>query len=433
MNTYTIGVAGILLFLGLILLGRMKIGLAMTLVGFLGYSLIVTPEAGLSLLGRRVYSTISDYGLAVVPLFILMGELNFYSGLSSKLYDAAYKLCGKVPGGLAISTIFGCSFFAAICGSGPATAAAMGTVALPEMKKYKYDQRFATGCVASGGTLGILIPPSLSFIMYGIMAEQSIGKLFISGILPGILLAVLFCAYVYIYAKFNPVKVPTITYKIVFKEKIISILKIWDSILLLMFVLGGLYFGLFTPTEAGALGVFGSLAIAMMKKSITFVGLVGALEDTLKLSGMIFIIIIGAIIFSNFMAVTKISLAMGDLATRLNPYMLLVFISFVAFIAGCIMDAPGMIALLVPVFLPAALKAGFDPIWFGVLITLLAQIGLVTPPVGLNVYAVAGITKDVKLNEIFAGAMPFIVAMLICMVMMVIFPQIALFLPSRMK
>jgi C4-dicarboxylate transporter DctM subunit len=433
MSTYAIGLVGILLFIGLILLGRMKIGLAMTLVGFLGYSFIVTPEAGLSLLGRRVYSTISDYGLAVVPLFILMGELNFYSGLSSKLYDAAYKLCGKVPGGLAISTIFGCSFFAAICGSGPATAAAMGTVALPEMKKYKYDRKFATGCVAAGGTLGILIPPSLSFIMYGIMAEQSIGKLFISGILPGILLAVLFCGYIYCYAKFNPLKVSTITYKIAFKEKIISIFKIWDSIFLLGFVLGGLYFGLFTPTEAGALGVFGSLAIAMIKRGLTFVRLISALEDTLKLSGMIFIIIIGAIIFSNFLAVTKISLAIGDLATQLNPYMLLVFILFVAFMAGCVMDAPGMIALLVPVFLPAVLKAGFDPIWFGVLITLLAQMGLVTPPVGLNVYAVAGIAKDVKLNEIFAGVMPFILAILLCMVVLVIFPQVALFLPNHMK
>ncbi|MDD5243309.1 MAG: TRAP transporter large permease [Syntrophorhabdaceae bacterium] len=433
MSTYTIGTAGILLFLGLILLGRMKIGLAMTLVGFVGYSVIVTPEAGLNLLGRRVYSTISDYGLAVVPLFILMGELNFYSGLSSKLYDAAYKLCGKVPGGLAISTVFGCSFFAAICGSGPATAAAMGTVALPEMKKYKYDQKFATGCVASGGTLGILIPPSLSFILYGIMAEQSIGKLFIAGILPGILLAILFCGYIYCYAKCNPVKVPTITYTIAFKEKIMSIFKIWDSILLLVFVLGGLYFGLFTPTEAGALGVFGSLVIAIMTKSFTFARLIGALEDTLKLSGMIFIIIIGAIIFSNFLAVTKISMAMGDLATRLNPYMLLAFISFAAFIAGCIMDAPGMIALLVPVFLPAVVKAGFDPIWFGVLITLLAQMGLVSPPVGLNVYAVAGITRDVKLNEIFAGVMPFIVAMVICMIVIIIFPQVASFLPNRMK
>ncbi len=433
MNTYTIGAVGILLFLGLILLGRMKIGLAMIFVGFLGYSVIVTSEAGLSLLGRRVYSTISDYGLAVVPLFILMGELNFYSGLSSKLYAAAYKFCGRVPGGLAISTVFGCSFFAAICGSGPATAAAMGTVALPEMKKYKYDQKFATGCVASGGTLGILIPPSLSFIMYGIMAEQSIGKLFIAGILPGVFLAILFCAYIFFYAQCNTLKVPTLAYKIAFKEKIMSLFKIWDSILLLVFVLGGLYFGLFTPTEAGALGVFGSLIIAIMTKKFTFARLVGALNDTLKLSGMIFIIIIGAIIFSNFLAVTKISLAMGDLATRLNPYMLLTFIVFIAFIAGCIMDAPGMIALLVPVFLPAVLKAGFDPIWFGVLITLLAQIGLVSPPVGLNVYAVAGIAKDVKLNEIFAGAMPFIIAMIICTIVMIVFPQIALFLPNRMK
>ncbi|OPY79895.1 MAG: Sialic acid TRAP transporter permease protein SiaT [Syntrophorhabdus sp. PtaU1.Bin058] len=433
MSTYTTGVVGILLFVVLILFGRMKIGLALTLVGFLGYSIIVTPEAGFSLLGRRVYSTISDYGLAVVPLFILMGELNFYSGLSSKLYDAAYKLCGKIPGGLAISTIFGCSFFAAICGSGPATAAAMGTVALPEMKKYRYDRKFATGCVASGGTLGILIPPSLSFIMYGIMAEQSIGKLFIAGILPGILLAVLFCTYVYVYAKFNPVKVPTVAYKIVFKEKIVSVLRIWDSILLLGFVLGGLYIGLFTPTEAGALGVFGSLAIAVIKKSITPARLISALEDTLNISGMIFIIIIGAIIFSNFLAVTKISLAMGDLASRLNPYMLLAFISLTAFIAGCIMDAPGMIALLTPVFLPAIEKSGFDPIWFGVMITLLAQMGLVTPPVGLNVYAVAGIEKDTRLNEIFAGAIPFIAAMLLCMIIMAIFPQIALFLPNRMK
>lgn len=433
MSTYMIGVAGILLFLGLILLGRMKIGLAMTFVGFLGYGIIVTPEAGLSLIGRRVYSTICDYGLAVVPLFILMGELNFYSGLSSKLYDSANKLCGSVPGGLAISTIFGCSFFAAICGSGPATAAAMGTVALPEMEKYKYDQRFATGCVAAGGTLGILIPPSLGFIMYGIMAEQSIGKLFIAGILPGILLAMLFCLYIYLYAKFNAAKIPTLSYKIAFKEKIVSVFKIWDSLLLLVFVLGGLYLGLFTPTEAGALGVFGSLVIAIMTKSFTFTRLIGALEDTLKLSGMIFIIIIGAIIFSNFLAVTKISLAMGDLATRLNPYMLLTFVSFAALIAGCIMDAPGMIALLVPVFLPSVVKAGFDPIWFGVLITILAQIGLVSPPVGLNVYAVAGITKDVKLNRIFAGAVPFIVAMVICLIVIVVFPQIALFLPSRMK
>jgi C4-dicarboxylate transporter DctM subunit len=430
MNPVHTGIIGIV-FLIVILFTKFPVAFCMALVGLLGFGYLVSPQAALNIIAKDFYTVFSSYGLTVVPLFVFMGQILFYAGISRKLYDAAYAWLGHYKGGLAMATVGACASFSAICGSTNATAATMATVALPEMKRFNYSDELATGVVAAGGSLGILIPPSVIFIVYGIMTEQSIGKLFMAGILPGILLSALFILTIYIWVSMNPKMAPSIE-KQNFKVKIRSLTGLIEVIILFILVMGGLFLGIFTPTEAGAVGALGGVVIPLIRRQLTWKGFITALYSSTLTTCMIFMIVAGATVFGHFLAVTTIPSVLSDwvVGLPLPPWAIMIVVMFFFFIGGCFMDALGMILLTIPIFFPVAVALGYDPIWFGVVIVLVTELGVITPPVGINVYVVSGIAKDVPLEIIFKGAFPFVLTLLAYLVIMIIFPQIALFLPS---
>lgn len=433
MSPILVGAIGIVVLIVLLSMG-MYIGFAMAVVGFLGYSYVTSFDAGFSILGIAPYRTASTYLWSVLPLFVLMGELSAVSGLSRDTYASAYKWIGNRPGGLAMATIIGCGCFAAVCGSSPATAATMGTIALPEMLKHKYDKKMATGVLAAGGTLGILIPPSVVFVVYGIITELSVGKLFLAGFLPGFLLTFSFIVTIYIITKRNPMSAPAGA-RTAFKDKLASLKGTWGIMALFLLIMGGLYVGIFTPTEAAAVGASGALVIALSIKQLTWKTFVTSLINTGRTTGMVFLILIGAMIFGYFLAVTRIP---SELATflaglALPPYIVLILILCLFLILGCMMDAMAMIILVVPIIAPVIQALGFDLIWFGVIIVLVTEAALITPPVGLNVYVIRGVARDIPLGTIFLGIFPFLIAMIVVIALLIIFPEIALFLPTTMK
>ena len=433
MDPILVGVIGIIVLLVLIVIG-MPIGFVMCIVGFGGYAYLTSFKAALGMLKMVPFEACSSYTLSVIPLFVLMGYFAFYSGLSQDLFNVFYRWLGFVPGGLAIASIGGCAGFASICGASPATAATMGTIVIPEMRKYKYDMGLATGSVAAGGTLGILIPPSVGFILYGVITENSIRKLFIAGIVPGFLLAGLFMLTIYIIAKRNPEKAPAGP-KFTLKEKLEALKGVWGIVMLFVGVIGGMMFGLFTPTEAAAIGAFGALLFMILRGQFTFKNLRNCLYDTGRTTAMVFIIMIGAFIFGYFLAITRIPATLTEVisALPLSPTVIMIGIVALYLVLGCIMDAIGMILLTIPIFYPVVIALGFDPIWFGVLVVVIMEQALITPPVGLNVYIIHGVAKDVPLETIFKGVLPFWFVMLLFMAILFIFPDIALFLPSMMK
>ena len=403
----------------------------MALVGLLGFGYLVSPEAALNIIAKDFYTVFSSYGLTVVPLFVFMGQILFYAGISRKLYDAGNAWLGHYKGGLAMATVGACACFSAICGSTNATAATMATVALPEMKRLKYRDELATGVVAAGGSLGILIPPSVIFIVYGIMTEQSIGKLFMAGIFPGILLAALFILTIYIWVSINPQMAPRIQ-KQSLQAKVRSLTGLIEVIILFVIVMGGLFIGVFTPTEAGAVGALGGVVIPLVRRQLTWQGFLQALYTSTMTTCMILMIVAGATVFGHFLAVTTIPSVLSSwvVSLPLPSWAVMIVVMFFFFIGGCFMDALGMILLTIPIFFPVAIALGYDPIWFGVVIVLVTELGVITPPVGINVYVVSGIAKDVPLEIIFKGAIPFVLTLLAYLVLMVLFPQIALFLPN---
>jgi tripartite ATP-independent transporter DctM subunit len=412
----------------------MPVGFAMGFLGLMGFSYVVTFEAGFNLLARDVWDVFSSYNLTVIPLFVFMGQIAFHAGISRRLYDSAYVLFGHRRGGLAMTTVGACAGFSAICGSTNATAATMATVTLPEMKRYGYDMSLATGTVAAAGSLGILIPPSVIFIVYGILTEQSIGKLFAAGILPGILLCFLFLMTIYLRVLKNPSLAPPGP-KTSFKEKFRSFTGVIETLILFAMVMGGIFFGIFTPTEAAAIGAFLTILIAVFRRQLTWHAFVKSLADTTKISCMIMVIVTGAVIFGHFMAITRLPYELAEWVSSLPlpPHAVMGVIIFVYLFGGCFMDALAMIMLTIPIFFPVVQKLGFDPIWFGVVIVLITEMGVITPPVGVNVYVVYGVAKDVPLENIFRGVFPMLLALLLCNLILLIFPQIALFLPNLMK
>lgn len=430
MNPVHVGIIGIV-FLIVILFSRFPVAFCMALVGILGFGYLVAPAAALNIIAKDFYTVFSSYSLTVVPLFVFMGQILFHAGISRKLYDAAHAWLGHYKGGLAMATVGACASFSAICGSTNATAATMATVALPEMKRYKYGDELATGVVAAGGSLGILIPPSVIFIVYGIMTEQSIGKLFMAGILPGILLSALFILTIYIWVSINPQMAPKVE-KQNFKVKIRSLTGLIEVIILFIAVMGGLFLGVFTPTEAGAVGALGGVVIPLVRRQLSWQGFLEAVYSSTVTTCMIFMIVSGATVFGHFLAVSTIPsvLSAWVVGLPLPPWAIMIVVMFFFFIGGCFMDALGMILLTIPIFFPVAVALGYDPIWFGVVIVLVTELGVITPPVGINVYVVSGIAKDVRLEKIFKGAFPFVLTLLTYLVIMLIFPQIALFLPG---
>ena len=432
MSLSTTGIIGIIVLV-VLLYSKMPVGFAMGFLGLIGFSYVVNFDAGLSLLARDVWNVFSSYNLTVIPLFVFMGQIAFHAGISRRLYDSAYVLLGHRRGGLAMTTVGACAAFSAICGSTNATAATMATVALPEMKRYGYDMGLATGTVAAAGSLGILIPPSVIFIVYGILTEQSIGKLFAAGILPGILLCLLFLLTIHLRVMKNPSLAPPGP-KSSIRKKFRSFAGILEVLILFALVMGGIFFGLFTPTEAAAVGAFMTLFIAIIRRQLYWKAFIQSLADTTKISCMIMVIVTGAVIFGHFMAITRIPYLLADYVSSLPlpPHAIIGVIILVYLIGGCFMDALAMIMLTIPIFFPVVQSLGFDPIWFGVVIVLITEMGVITPPVGINVYVVYGVAKDVPLEKIFRGVFPMLIALLVCNLLLILFPQIALWLPGLM-
>ncbi|MCK9273779.1 MAG: TRAP transporter large permease [Syntrophales bacterium] len=433
MSPTIIGIIGIIALFVLIF-SRMPVGFIMAIIGFTGFGYLVSFDASMNLMAKDLYAVFGSYSLTVIPLFVLMGQLAFHSGISTRLFDAAYRFLGHQPGGLAMATVGACAGFAAICGSTNATAATMAAATLPEMKRYNYKAELATGAVAAGGSLGILIPPSVIFIVYGIMTEQSIGKLFIAGIGPGILLTALFIVTIIIWARVRPDLGPAGP-KTSFKGKINSLAGLSETLVLFVLVMGGLFAGLFTPTEAGAIGALGTLVLALVKRQLSWSGFASSLMETTRISCMILVIVAGATIFGHFLAVTRIpfDIAAWISSIDLPSYAIIMLIIFVYLIGGCFIDSLALIMLTVPIFYPVITSLNYDPIWFGVVIVLITQIGVITPPVGVNVYVVSGVARDVPLELIFKGVMPFLIALVLGTLILIPFPQIALFLPNLMK
>lgn len=433
MTPTVIGIIGILALIVLIF-SRMPIGFIMVIVGFLGFSRIVSWDAGLNLIAQDVFSVFSSYNLTVIPLFVLMGQVAFHAGISTRLFNAAYKFIGHLPGGLAIATVGACAAFSAICGSTNATAATMAAATLPEMKRYDYKPGLATGVVAAGGSLGILIPPSVIFIVYGILTQQSIGKLFIAGLLPGILLTVMFAVTILVWTSLRPDIGPPGARRPL-KEKLASLSGLVETLILFALVMGGLFAGVFTPTEAGAVGAFGTVALAVVRRKLDWEGFKNSLFETTRITCMILVIVAGATVFGHFLAVSRIPFNLASWITgfSLPPAMIMFFIISVYLISGCFIDALALIMLTVPIFYPVVIRLGYDPLWFGVIIVLVTQIGVITPPVGANVYVVSGVARDVPLDTIFKGVFPFVIALVACTLLLILVPQLALWLPTFLK
>ena len=427
------GILGCVLLI-VLLAASMPVAFAMAIIGFAGFAVVVSPHAAMSMITLDLYQTFTSYSLTVIPLFILMGQIAFHSGISSRLFNVAYRFMGHWPGGLAIATVGACTGFAAICGSTNATAATMAAVTLPEMKRYHYKDSLSTGVVAAGGSLGILIPPSVIFIIYGVMTEQSIGKLFMAGILPGLMLSLLFSLSIILWANIKPEIAPRGPNFSVM-EKLKSLSGLIETIILFLMLMGGLFFGIFTPTEAGAIGAFGTLLIAMVRRKISLQGFIQSLVETTRISCMILMVVAGATIFGHFLAVTRIPFDVANWVSgfNLSSHAIVGIIILVYLIGGCFIDALALITLTVPIFYPVIVSLGFDPIWFGVIIVLVTQIGVITPPVGINVYVVSGVAKDVPLHVIFKGVIPLLISLLVGTFLLIPFPQIALFLPGLMK
>jgi len=413
---------------------RIPVSYALAMVGILGYALLTSFDAALTLLSRDLYGVFSSYGLALVPLFIFMGFLAYYAGVSKRLYDMAYKLTSGIKGGLAMGTVVACTAFGAVCGSTTATAATIGSIAIPEMKRYGYGNKLSAGAVAAGSGLGILMPPSVVFIIYGILTQVSIGKLFLAGIVPAILITILFCIAIFFYSLIFPKQAPKgDSYTL--KQRIKSIKEVWETLLIFSLVMGGMFFGFFTPTRAGAVGSFLLLIIVVLQKKLTWKNFVNAIYDTLNVSCMVIMLVAGATIFGHFLALSRISMEMANFVTSLNwpGWAIISVICFIYLVAGCFIDALALVTLTIPIFFPIILNLGYDPVWFGVIIVLITQMGIITPPVGVNVYIVKGLSPHITLEEVFAGIVPFLIALIIGTLIIIAFPKICLFLPEMVK
>ncbi len=434
MSLALVGITGIVALLLILFFLSIPVGFAMGIVGFLGFCYLVSFKAGLNMISSALWETFSKYGLTVIPLFIFMGQIAFYSGVNEKLYNAAYKWVGQIRGGLAMATIMACSAFAAICGSNAATAATMTTVALPQMNKYNYEPMLSTGAIACGSTLGVVIPPSVVLIIIGLSTEQSIAKLFYGGIGAGICLAILLMLTVYILCSIYPEWGP-VGPKASFMEKIRALTGTFEMATLFLLVMLGLYFGFFTPAEAGAAGSFFAVIISVVQGRLSWKGFLNSVTDTLRISCMVIMIVAGAVMFGRFLAVTRIPYDIASWVIDLPvPNMVIMMIIFAIYIVGgAVMDALALLLITIPIFFPVAKQLGYDPIWFGVTITVVTTLGAVTPPVGATTYVVGGMAKDVPLEDVFKGVAFFLPAYIVCLLLLMVLPEIVTYLPSLIR
>jgi tripartite ATP-independent transporter DctM subunit len=432
MSAELVGLMGVAMVVVLLLFFRMWIGLAMAFVGSLGIVYLQGFKQAFGVIGTVPYETVAYYPMAALPLFVLMGVIVGNTSIGEDLYYAVYKWVGALRGGLASATVLACAVFASVTGSSATGTVLMGKVALPQMRKYKYDDAMASGCIASAGTMGILIPPSMGFILYGLLTEQSIGKLFMAGFLPGILLTLLMIIVIAFMTFFRPEAGPAGP-KSAFREKVVSLKKIWHVMLLFLLVLGGIYGGIFTPTEAGAIGAFGAFVIVVVTRQLTRKSLMEILKESTTTSAMIFLVVVGAFIFMKFLGLSKLPFALVQIIEQLqvSKYVIFAGIILLYILLGMFLEIYSAVTFTIPIIYPVVVALGFDPIWFGVIIVLVIEIGLVTPPVGMNVFILSGMT-GIPLETIFRGIIPFFIAMVVCVLFLVIFPEIALFLPRTM-
>ena len=429
MNEVMIGILGMAVVLAFFLTG-IELGFAMALVGFLGFSYIISLKAGLNLLAKDFFDVFASYGFTVIPLFILMGQIAFNAGIARRLYNTSYKFIGHIPGGLAMATVAGAAAFGAITGSSPATAATFASVAVPEMDRYGYQKKLSTGIVATVGTLGSLIPPSVTLIVFGIITEQSIGRLFLAAVIPGLIISLFLISIVYGWCRMDPSLGPK-GEKSTWKERIVSLLDVLWVLVIFLVVIGGLTWGFFTPTEAGSVGAFSVLLLSAVKKDIGLKGFVKSVAESLRTACMTLVLIAGSTVFGHFLVVTKIPILAADWITglALPGYIVMIMVLLIYEIGGSFIDDLAFMVLATPIFFPVVIKLGYDPIWFGVILHIFVMIGVLIPPVALNVFVVKNITK-VPFGVIYSGVFPFLVSFGVCAVLLFLFPQIATILPS---
>jgi C4-dicarboxylate transporter, DctM subunit len=429
MNEMTLGVIGLLLLLGIFLTG-IEMAFAMAIVGIAGYAIVISPQAAMSMAANDFYDSLESYGMTVIPLFVLMGQIVFNGGVARKIYESTHKFLGHVPGGLAVATVIGATIFKAMCGSMAATTATFASVAVPEMDRYGYSKKLSTGIVASVGTLGLLIPPAGTLIFLGIITQQSIGKLFMAGILPGLLLAILFIGVTLGWARINPAIAPKGD-KYTWRERARSIPELLWPVVIFVVMIGGLMMGIFTPTEAGSIGLFCVLVITIAKKEVNFASIKKSTNEALKTSVMIVLLIATSAMLGKFIAVTEIPSAIAQLLANLpvHRHVTLCIIFVIYLIGGTFMDDLAFLILATPIFWPSMISLGYDPIWLCIMLSVVLGIGCIIPPVAICVFIVKQITK-VPIGTIYKGVYPFLISLIFCMILLFVFPRIATYLPS---
>jgi len=429
MSVATISILVIVLLFVFFLMG-LEIGFSMALAGFIGFAAIVNVNAALNLVAKDIYSVFSSYGFTVIPMFVLMGQLGASGGIARNLYDSAYRFIGHIPGGLAIGTVVAATAFKAICGSSPATAATFATIAVPEMDRYGYDRRLSCGTVATVGTLGILIPPSVVLIIYGVLTETSIGRLFLAGIIPGLMVAFSFVVTLLGWSVLNPTLGPK-GEKSTWRERFASVPPVIWVLLVFLLVVGGLMQGFFTPTEAGSVGTFAVLLLTLAKKDMDLKRFIAAVADTLRIACMVIMLIAGATILGHFFAVTRtpylVATWLGSL--QVDRTIIMLIIIGVYLIGGSFIEDLAFLILATPIFLPVVLKLGYDPVWFGIIISVVTMIGVILPPMAINAFVVSGVTKE-PISTVYSGIYPYVVGMSVCLLILLFFPQISLWLPN---
>ena len=432
MDTDLVALTGFLALFVLMLL-RVPVGMAMGLVGVVGFGYLTTFDAALKMVGQTTMRTVTDYTFGIIPMFLLMGAFVSNAGISRELFRAANAFVGHRRGGLGVATIAACGGFAAICGSSIATAATFSAVAYPEMRRAGYPQSFATGVIAAGGTLGIMIPPSTVLAVYGLITQQDIGKLFIAGVIPGLVQVLAFMLTIAVIVWLRPNFLPA-SPRLLWSQRLGPLRDVWAPVALFLFVIGGLYGGLFTATEAGGMGAAGAFIIGVVRRRLPLDAIKRSLLEATRTSAAVFTILIGALIFGYFLTITQTPQKVTALLTGLGIGSLgvLIIILLMYLILGCLMDAMAMVILTVPIVYPVIIQLGFDPIWFGVIIVMTVELGLIHPPVGMNVFVIKSMVKDVDFTTIFVGVLPFVGALVIVLALMVAFPQLATWLPSRM-
>ena len=431
MNEIGIGIVGIAMVLFLFLTG-IELSFAMAIVGVMGFSMLVSVEAAFNMLAKDFFDVFSSYGLTVVPLFIMMGQVAFHSGIARRLYDAAYKFMGHIPGGLAMATVGGATAFKAICGSSPATAATFASIAVPMMDKYGYSKKLSTGIVATVGTLGILIPPSVTLIVLGIITEQSIGKLFLAGIIPGLIIALFFIFIIYGWCKINP-SIGPVGERSSWRERISSLPELVWVLAIFLLVIGGIMEGFFTPTEAGSVGTALVILLSLAKRELDVKKFLASVSEAIHISCMVLLLVAGSTVLSHFITMTEIPALAADWIVSLPvpPWLIMILIAIIYQVGGSFIDDLAFMVLATPIFFPAATRLGYDPIWFTIMIAITVMIGVVLPPVAINVFIVKNITK-VPFKVIYGGVYPFLIAIIACAVMLFLFPELATYLPRAL-